>query len=275
MNDYYKKFDLNYKNLILLAVFVFIFFYFLKPAFVVDYTVTNTGFSDIQGAITGSSSGDQILLGNQVYSPDALKNITVNVDNIVIRGQSSSSKAVLNGSGSGSRIMWINGDNIRLKNFIFRNSDADVFGGALTVYGTNLTIINCEFFNDNGLSGTIFLDGGADNVLIQRSTFTNNIAAYSDSTGGGSDGAIDSHSSNGKIINCVFNNNSAIGGGRALYFIVGTNNTIFGCRFNNTAAPLGAAIVTGTNGTILTIISSNFTNNKAVTMVELYIVLIN
>lgn len=221
--------------------------------------VSAVDFADVQDDI--DSGYTNINLGNDTYMPRTIDSINVNKNNVIIKGQSVNSKAVLDASSSSSRIMRITGNNVRLENLIFRNVDAKVFGGGISSNGANLTIINCDFINNKASVGAIFLDNSSTNVLIQNCTFIGNMALYSNSNGGG--GGINSHSSNGRIINCTFINNSAITGGGALYFIFGTNNLVSGCDFINNSAPIGGAIWTGTRGTTLKIESSYFTNNKA------------
>jgi predicted outer membrane repeat protein len=223
--------------------------------------VSAADYGDIQDEIDSGST--RINLGSAVYTPETVDSINVNKDNIVIKGQSASSKAILDGSGSNSRIMTIRANNVTLENLIFRNVDVNLFGGAISVNGVNLTIINCDFTNNRAMVGAIVLNDNANNALIRGCTFTNNVAAYSNSSGGGGGGSIDSHASNGEIINCTFINNQAITGGGALYFIFGTNNLVSECTFKDNNAPIGGAIWTGTTGTSLTLTSSSFTNNKA------------
>ncbi|MBZ9571260.1 hypothetical protein KQY27_06855 [Methanobrevibacter sp. TMH8] len=221
-------------------------------------------FQIIQDEI--DSGSNTINLGNGLYTPGTADTINVNKNNVVIRGQSASSKAILDGQGGNSRIMRISGDNVRLENLIFRNADVDSsYGAGVYAAGSNLTIINCEFINNKGINGGLILHEDSTNALIQNCIFVNNKAAYLDTNGGGggAGGAIDSHSSNGRIINCTFTNNSGINGGGALYFIIGTNNTISGCTFTGNSAPRGGAIWAGTSGTTLTVSSSIFNNNKA------------
>jgi len=157
----------------------------------------------------------------------------------------------------------IGANNVRLENIIFENANAHAYGGAIDSKNPNLTIINCEFRNNRAMVGAIILGDVSNNVIIQNCTFINNVAAYSDTSGGGGGGAIDSHASNGRIINCNFIGNSAIGGGGAIVFMFGTNNTVSGCTFNNNIAPNGGAIATLTLGTTLRITNSNFKTNSA------------
>lgn len=225
--------------------------------------VSAADFQQVQDEIDSGSIN--INLGNGLYTPGTADTINVNKNNVVIRGQSASSKAILDGQGSNSRIMRVSGDNVRLENLIFRNADVDSYGAGVYAAGSNLTIINCEFINNKGINGGLILHEDSTNALIQNCIFVNNRAAYLDTNGGGggAGGAIDSHSSHGRIINCTFNSNSAVNGGGALYFIVGTNNTISGCTFTGNSAPRGGAIWAGTSGTTLTVSSSIFNNNKA------------
>ncbi|KZX14917.1 putative outer membrane protein PmpI precursor [Methanobrevibacter cuticularis] len=236
-------------------VFVFVVFSGSSSVFAVD------DFDFIQNKV--DSGTNMINLGNETYIPGSVNTVLVNKDSVVIKGSSANSKAVLDGGGSGSRIMSVTGDNVHLENLVFKNADVNAFGGALASYGVNLTIVNCEFVNNKAMVGAIILSNESTNAVIQNCVFVNNQAAYSNESGGGGGGAIDSHSSNGQIINCTFTNNTAIEIGGALYFIFGSNNTVTGCTFQNNTAPHGGAIYTGTAGTTLKISRSTFANNKA------------
>jgi predicted outer membrane repeat protein len=235
--------------------------FFVILVFSVSSVVFAGDFGDIQDEIDSGST--DINLGNDIYTPVSVDSINVNKNNVVIKGQSANSKAVLDAAGSNSRIMRISGSNVRLENLVFKNVNANIFGGGISSNGGNLTIINCDFINNGAMVGAIVLDNSSTNVLIQNCTFINNVAAYSNTSGGGGGGAIDSHSSNGQIINCRFTGNSAIGGGGAVVFMFGTNNTVSGCTFTNNTASNGGAIATATAGTTLKIINTNFNNNKA------------
>ena len=225
-----------------------------------NHYVSGTSFSNIRSAANSSKPGDTITL-NGTYHSDK-KQITINTDNITIKGKSPNSKAILDGSDSETRILRINGDNVHLENLIFQNVHADIWGGTISSYGKHLTITNCEFINNNAQIGTIVLNNESHDTTIKNCIFKENGAIFTHNGTGGYGGAIDTHALNTKIINCTFTSNNALGGG-AIYMLHHGNNTIKDCTFTNNTAKNGGAILQAKDNTNLNIINCNFTNNTA------------
>lgn len=213
-------------------------------------TVNGSNFDDIQNTIDSSNSGDTILLGNKTYYSNTNSNINLNSNNIIIKGQSSSSKAILDGSGSQTQIMVIRGNNVRLENLIFRNAKTNIFGGAISTSSANLNIVNCDFINNNALNGGAIYSTA--NLNIVGATFTNNRAING--------GAI--YSSSGLTIDkSTFFNNHASSNGGGIY--TSSKTSIKGnSKFNSNSAHKGAAIFSKKNS--LTIAKTvKFNKNKA------------
>ena len=188
------------------------------------------------------------------------KTINVKKDNLIIKG-SGSSKATLNVKGDDSRAFVINGKNIHLENLIFKNMNSDKFGIVL-VNNTNCQIVNCEFIDNTGHSGGIFINDQAEYTTIKNCIFTNNIAKYESESGGQLGGAIDTHASHTSILNSKFDKNSAGDNGGAIYFTRGTDNLVENCEFTNNKAQNGGAIyITSTSS--VQVKNSNFKNNEA------------
>ena len=225
-----------------------------------NHYVSGTSFSNIRSAANNSKPGDTITL-NGTYHSDK-KQITINTDNITIKGKSPNSKAILDGSDSETRILRINGDNVHLENLIFQNVHADIWGGTISSYGKHLTITNCEFINNNAQIGTIVLNNESHDTTIKNCIFKENGAIFTHNGTGGYGGAIDTHALNTQIINCTFTSNNALGGG-AIYMLHHGNNTIKDCTFTNNTAKNGGAILQAKDNTNLNIINCNFTNNTA------------
>lgn len=94
-----------------------------------------------------------------------------------------------------------NGDNLNITNSTFKyNNGSDIFGfynvgvnsiistslfdmntdkyAIISNYGSNLTIINCNFFNNHSKGfGSIYNDVDGDHLSIINSSFTNNLVS--------------------------------------------------------------------------------------------------
>ena len=203
-----------------------------------------------------------INLDDTLYIPGEISHINVNKDNVVIKG-SDSSKAVFDSKLSNSSIMTIVGDNVRLENIIFKNCNCIKWSGAIKINGKSCTIVNCEFIDNSGHIGAMGISDNASNVLIKNCYFENNMANNPSPDSGGSGGAIDSHASQGHYINCTFVNNSAVGSGGALVFLLGYDNYVEDCIFINNYAHNGGAVYLANTGSRLFIRNSKFINNSA------------
>ena len=181
-------------------------------------------------------------------------------------------------------------NNTVFDNTTFRNCYAAIYAAAIYNKGSNTKIINSTFnksratdggsiFNDkkssnlliNGSSfnnnvaddqgGAIYAGGSTNPITIVNSNFTNNIA-YDNSVMGG--GALLLNGIGNKIINSTFSNNMAYEKGGAILF-TRSNNSVINCTFDNNSAVRGGAIAYRAyvdeaieNNTI---IGSVFTNN--------------
>ncbi|MGL4670278.1 MAG: transglutaminase domain-containing protein [Methanobacteriaceae archaeon] len=217
-------------------------------------------FDDVQSLID-NDVGDVVNLGNKTYVGSG-EHIVINKSNIVIRGQSGSSKAVLDADFK-SRVLYITCRNVTLENLILSNGDSDSWGGAIRAGGSELSVSNCEFRNNRAAGGAVIISDDANNALFSYCVFVNNSACVDTGSGGTGGGAVDSHASNTRFVGCSFINNSGVSLGGALYFIIGSNNSIVNCVFDSNFAPRGGAICVGDSVTSLSVVSSVFLNNSA------------
>ena len=206
--------------------------------------LTNGNFSDIQNAIHYSlENGDTLdLEGNFIADgPDSYifvyKNISVVSRNgATLDGKNISSAFIVQTGGSGSSF----------SNLIFKNGNHSS-GGAVLVYGKDVTFDDCEFM-DNYASrggGAIYTDyiieqnpDAGRNLLIRNSKFINNFATITA-------GAVGAYGFNVRILNCTFDSNRVYDkNGGAVYggalqvgrqeFI--SNTLIKDCKFINNRA---------------------------------------
>ena len=192
------------------------------------------------------------------------------------------------------RIIYVEGDNVTLKNIVFVNGNpqSNVYAGAIHFYETiNCNIINCTFIDNSAKEdeGAICMLG-CENCIITNCTFKHNIAqtkkggalslysckncvvsnsSFTDNYAETNGGAIYlSTNYNCIIANCTFKNNTANEEGGALFFTSCENETLFNCTFIDNKARTGETYRSGgaiywENGDNCSISNSTFKGNKA------------
>ena len=156
------------------------------------------------------------------------------------------------------------GSNTKIINSTFNKSRATDGGSIFNDKESSNLLINGSSFNNNVANdqgGAIYAGGSTNPITIVNSNFTNNIA-YDNSVMGG--GALLLNGIGNKIINSTFSNNMAYEKGGAILF-TRSNNSVINCTFDNNSAVRGGAIAYRAyvdeaieNNTI---IGSVFTNN--------------
>ena len=156
------------------------------------------------------------------------------------------------------------GSNTKIINSTFNKSRATDGGSIFNDKKSSNLLINGSSFNNNvadDQGGAIYAGGSTNPITIINSNFTNNVA-YDNSVMGG--GALLLNGIGNKIINSTFSNNMAYEKGGAILF-TRSNNSVINCTFDNNSAVRGGAIAYRAyvdeaieNNTI---IGSVFTNN--------------
>jgi len=209
-------------------------------------------FNNIQESINKAESGDVINLNGHYISSGKKDFITVS-KTVTIDGHGTT---IIDGNNT-SRLLQINADNIIIKNIQFVNGFyQDEKPTVINLFGNNVTIINCNFYNNKNPTmmsdywGAINCHGDNNNII--ECSFSNNYA--------GSASSIAIFGSNNKIIDSNFSNNEAhwLGGAIHLY---GQNNIVNNCNFINNTAGNGGAI--STRGDKNDIINCLFSRNTA------------
>ncbi|WP_295590635.1 Cna B-type domain-containing protein [uncultured Methanobrevibacter sp.] len=166
--------------------------------------------------------------------------------------------------------------------FINCTSTAE-YGGALGISHNNVIIRNSDFINNTGGEGAAIMVGGikyqhdafwgynieGNNMTIENCTFINNQARvdgqdHSNTQVGpqypkGNAGAVFVYGNNTKIINTVFENNTASNNGAAMY-IHGSGTIVENSTLTGNSAVNGTVYIEGANTKIT---NSNFFNNTA------------
>uniref|UniRef100_UPI00388F801F Cna B-type domain-containing protein n=1 Tax=Methanobrevibacter sp. TaxID=66852 RepID=UPI00388F801F len=167
-------------------------------------------------------------------------------------------------------------------NFINCTSTGE-YGGALGISHNDVIIRNTNFTNNTGGEGAAIMVGGilyhhdaflgynieGNNMTIENCTFKNNRARTENQIGtetnagpsypNGNAGAVFVYGNNTKIINTVFENNTAANNGAAMY-IHGSGTIVENSTLTGNSAVNGTVYIEGSNTKIT---NSNFFNNTA------------
>lgn len=190
-----------------------------------ELTADTKSFSEIQNKINMANPGDEIHLSG--YYLGSGNQITIDKDDITIVGDDDDYETTIDADGQ-SRIFYITGSNVILRNLYLINGYAD-YGGA--VYGGNLD--DCIVaYSEASYGGGLYYSNAYDCL------FARNSAGY-----GGA--MYDCYAEA-----CDFINNTADNSGGAIFFSE-EDNEIYGCYFeNNTAGDDGGAIYNSEGSTL-------------------------
>lgn len=125
-------------------------------------------FDDIQTTIDVANPGDTIELDGEYSSNSAQINLT---KTMTLQGKNN---AVLDGAKKSS-ILCIEADNVTIRDITFKNAKGDLQGGAITLKGNNITMVNCRFISNDAYNGAGIYWLGRDG-FISNCTFEKNTA---------------------------------------------------------------------------------------------------
>ena len=240
----------------------------------VDFS--GTKFSELKTAINGATTGDVIVLNNDIIN-DQSKDIHIEKA-ITIEGNGHTIDAL-----GLSGIFYIKANNVKLNNITFTNAknyhygDDEMYGGAICWEGNNGIvnnsiftnnyadsgprwsgsggaidwrqgsegqIFNCKFYNNyaNISGGAIF---GQSDLIIENSIFSYNRAPE-----GGAIRLDVWHALRGRMTNCTFTNNIAESKGGAM-FITSNNMDISDNYYAQNSAQSGGAVYATANGVFI------------------------
>ena len=199
---------------------------------------TTGTFTDLNNDINGNNNTEISLNKNYTFNPDSdsdyqtgikiKRAVTINGNGMTIDGNNL------------SRIFYVSGKNVIIKNINFVNTkNDDLTGGAIFWEANDGSLSDCSFINNSAYGGGAIMWYGT-NAYVSNCTFINNSAVSVKTNGGG---AILLYGANFSISNCSFEDNHAkLGGAIQFYYTEGTiSDSIF---INNTASQTGGAIYT-------------------------------
>ena len=152
------------------------------------------------------------------------------------------------------RVFLVNADNVCIKNLNFINSKTKgLAGGAISWWGDNGTLSNCNFENNSASSaaGAVLWKGNGG--CIESCSFKNNNVEYGPAVSLTSGESFDSSVIHIQIVNSE---------GGAIY-IEGNNILVNNCNFSNNAALLNGGAISINWANNVTVSNSRFKNNSA------------
>ena len=210
-------------------------------------------FTDLENSINNLPDGGELkLVYDYKYTGSGdFSGINIDKNNIVINGNGHTIDA---NSNSHVKIFKITGNNVVIKNLIFKNANTDSQGAAIDNNGgENLAVINSTFINNHAVYPGGAINNAANGLTVRDSTF--------DSNSGSHGGAIYNKGDNFNVINSTFINNNAnlIGGAISN---TGSAFSVVGSNFIVNSADRGAAIST-TSRDKASVKNSSFVDNNA------------
>lgn len=221
-----------------------------------------TSDDDIQQTVDAANAGDTILL-NGTFKVENL--VTINKP-LNISGTDKGASIIFDSAVKKPGIFNITSEasNVILNNLKFISGISNGCGGAVTWFGDNGSITNCEFSKNiagGSYGGSLVLAG--NNCNVTNSTFNKNTAnRYG--------GAIVINGDNCNLIGCTFTENKASLYGGAVV-VNGRGSQISKCEFekNEVSSSLNGSSITG-GGAIYAVCddfiidNAIFTNNRAI-----------
>ena len=174
-----------------------------------------TAFKTLQKGIDAAKEGDEVVVGDGVYSPIKVSN---KPHGIIIRSVNGSAKTIIDGGGKDTCASLYGGGEeaaTTLKGFTLRNGTKGVVSG---------TVVDCVISN-NIATGTYDYGGGSSFSTLISCHVVGNVAGYG---GGLYPGGV------GCAENCIFKDNKATQYGGAIYSI--EEIPFVNCVFENNAA---------------------------------------
>ncbi|KZX12102.1 beta strand repeat-containing protein [Methanobrevibacter filiformis] len=286
-----QTFSKSLTTIVIILSLIAILFFSVSSASAVDVTISNTTSTGINGSVNSVTSGgtvnNSITLNAGVYNKtvDRANTISFSNKNLSVRGNGAPSAVIIDGNNIG-RLFTISGsnNNISFENITFRKGKDTQYGAAFYITGNSTVIFKNCIFTSNAVSSTTGSTsyGGAiyntgSNITVNNSTFTNNniSVVYAGTGTSGYGGAIHSRL-NLTVINSIFTNNgltirhngtSSDGYGGVISS--NGNLTLVGSTFTNNGITMimngtsgdgyGGAIYSTGNNSYIT--NSSFSNN--------------
>lgn len=239
-----------------------------------DYIYVPGDYLLIQDAISASSTGDTIWIGDGLYTGNGQTNLDLQGKNITLRSENGKENCIIDGENTNRAFILDSGEttSTRIYGFTIRNGRSTASGGGMSCINSAVTVEDCLFENCYAVNGgaasiqsaqvvfynchfrqnTAVQAGGA--IISNDAIDCLNCRFESNNTldNSGSDGGALCLDAGGRLHNCLFVANSADGQGGAVYKFRNPL-TVTNCTFyaNSSAYNRGEAIYSNLETTII------------------------
>jgi predicted outer membrane repeat protein len=218
------------------------------PAAAQDWVVRQDGtgdFTTIQEALDVAQPGEEIMVGDGLYTGPGNTALTFAGKGIFLRSESGAGNCVINGEGEFAGFVFTSGegpDSIVQGFSILNTGGSD--GAAIICTDGSPTIIACQIgANIADYGAGLYCMGDNSNPTVQECSFVNNVAGFDG-------GAVYATSAAApRFEACFFISNSADQSGGAV-FALGANPAIALCYFSQNDALAGGAAVYSSSGNV-------------------------
>jgi hypothetical protein len=209
----------------MLCLIVLLPLFGMHPSAAATLTVGSSSYPTIGSAVGAAQHGDIVLVPDGTYTGSGNVDIDFQGKAITVQSVNGPASTVIDCGGTladphGAFIFQSGeGSDSVLQGFTIQNANQVVgnYGGAIAMYASSPTILQCDFANNTGYSGAaINIDDGSP--WISQCVFSGNSATTGASTsnGGAIEVVTDNAYANPVLEDCVFLNNNADGDGGAI-----------------------------------------------------------
>ncbi len=214
-------------------------------------------YAAIQDAVDEAEDGDEIIVSSGTYTGSGASVVDLDGKSITLRGADGAEVTIIDGEGARSGILCGGGESGKtlIEGFTIRNGSNDRGGGI--VCEDSSPVVRLCVFQDNIASqwggGAYCIDGG--NPTFQSCTFERNAA----NNGGG----MAVKNSSPWLLDCLFDQNTAVSSGGGLRLYPGSPVTVTVCAFTGNSADIGGGVRVMNNDDQFTFDQCSFTGNTA------------
>lgn len=234
--------------------------------FVAQSRLVPSQYATIQAAIEACVDGDEVVVAPGTYT----ESLNTLGKAITLRSSDGASATILDGMSAGPFLTMTSseGRETIVRGFTFTNCSSESIGGAISLFESSPTILDCVFTSNSASAGGAI--GGYASPLISGCSFSGNVAAeeggairlsgpfssrtltvsnctFTDNSAGlGLGGAASLDGASVAVESCTFDSNSGggfgIGGG---LFLLALDGTISRCVFTGNTAYFGGGLFAG------------------------------
>ncbi len=219
----------------------------MNPANAAILTVGSTQtYKTIQAAVNAAQAGDTINVQSGTYAA-----VNITKSNLTIQGVGTTQPIIQGTVYGGKGLFVVSGKNTTISNLLFQNAtDSAGNGAGIRMQGTNLTVLNSKFVNNQ--DGILSDYNTASSITVKNSTFDHNGTCVG--SGGCAHAIYAGHIGTLDVENSTFTNTQA-----GHHIKSRANNTIvMNNNIQDTATGTSSYLVDVPNGSAVTITGNYF-----------------